>query len=198
MAKNPRVFLDIAVNFKTVGRIVIELWADTTPETAENFRCLCTGEKGIGESYGIPLHYKGSIIHSVSPGMMWYVGDITHGNGYGGRESIYGHGHVVTDDKLIKKHDRKGVLSMVSCDVENVIGAQFMLLMKEYPDLDGDQIAFGQVVQGFEVISQVEQMVGYGLRYPFQPVTIADCGQLDEGGSISTMVTFFLLCFVCC
>ncbi|XP_056850645.1 peptidyl-prolyl cis-trans isomerase-like [Raphanus sativus] len=120
--------------------------------------------------------------------MMWYVGDITHGNGYGGRESIYGHGHVVTDDKLIKKHDRKGVLSMVSCDVENVIGSQFMLLMKEYPDLDGDQIAFGQVVQGFEVISQVEQMVGYGLRYPFQPVTIADCGQLDEAGSVSTMV----------
>ncbi|KAL0856490.1 hypothetical protein Bca101_061643 [Brassica carinata] len=124
MPSNPRVFLDIAVNFKTVGRIVIELLADKNPETAENFRALCTGEKGIGE-YGIPLHYKGSLSSTLS----------------------------------------------------------FLT------SIDGYQFAFGQVVQGFEVITQVEHMVGYGLRYPFQPVTIADCGQLDdEGGSVSPMM----------
>ncbi|KAJ4915240.1 Peptidyl-prolyl cis-trans isomerase [Raphanus sativus] len=189
MANNPRVFLDIAVNFKTVGRIVIELFADTNPATAENFRALCTGEKGIGES-GIPLHYKGSIIHSVNPGMMWLGGDITHGNGLRGEsiyESIYGRDHQVTDSKFLRKHDRKGILSTLNLD-EYVIGSQFMLLLTEFPTLDGYQFAFGQVVQGFDVISQVEQMVGDDLRYPFQPLTIADCGQLDEGGSISTMV----------
>ena len=50
MTKNPRVFLEIAVNFRPVGRIVIELFADSNPKTAETFRALCTGEKGIGES----------------------------------------------------------------------------------------------------------------------------------------------------
>ncbi|KAH0941911.1 hypothetical protein HID58_001548 [Brassica napus] len=92
------------------------------------------------------LHYKGSIIHSVTPGKMWYGGDITHGNGYGG-ESIYA-GYQVTDKKFIQKHDRKGI-SMVNFH-ENVVGSQLMLLMKEFPDLDGDQVAFGQVLDGFQ------------------------------------------------
>ncbi|XP_048596499.1 peptidyl-prolyl cis-trans isomerase CYP18-4-like [Brassica napus] len=88
MANNPRVFLDISVSSKTVGRIVIELFADTNPLTAENFRALCTGERGIGES-GMPLHYKGTIIHGIIPDHIWFGGDITHCNGLGG-ESIYG------------------------------------------------------------------------------------------------------------
>ncbi|KAJ6405911.1 hypothetical protein OIU84_013809 [Salix udensis] len=85
---NPKVYFDMTIGGQPAGRIVMELFADTTPRTAENFRALCTGEKGKGRS-GKPLHYKGSTFHRVIPGFMCQGGDFTAGNGTGG-ESIYG------------------------------------------------------------------------------------------------------------
>jgi peptidylprolyl isomerase len=66
---NPKVFFDVAISGRPVGRIVMELFKNSTPRTAENFRALCTGEKGIGRA-GIPLHYKGSKFHRVIPNFM--------------------------------------------------------------------------------------------------------------------------------
>ncbi|KAG2642044.1 hypothetical protein PVAP13_2KG267700 [Panicum virgatum] len=88
MAKNPKVFFDILIGKAKAGRVVMELFADKVPRTAENFRCLCTGEKGLGAS-GKPLHYKGSTFHRIIPSFMCQGGDFTRGNGTGG-ESIYG------------------------------------------------------------------------------------------------------------
>ncbi|TXG68227.1 hypothetical protein EZV62_003162 [Acer yangbiense] len=85
---NPRVFLDLNIGCEPAGRIVIELFSDSTPKTAENFRALCTGEKGIGKN-GKPLHYKGTTFHRVIPRSMFIGGDIIEGNELGG-ESIYG------------------------------------------------------------------------------------------------------------
>ncbi|TXG53561.1 hypothetical protein EZV62_018817 [Acer yangbiense] len=85
---NPRVFFDLSIDSNHTGRIVMELFVDSTPITAENFQALCTGEKGIG-MVRKPLHYKGSTFHHVIPGYMVHVGDITQGNGIGG-ESING------------------------------------------------------------------------------------------------------------
>ncbi|OIV99596.1 hypothetical protein TanjilG_17406 [Lupinus angustifolius] len=97
---NPKVFFDMAIGGTPVGRIVMELHADTTPRTAENFRALCTGEKGVGRS-GKPLHFKGSSFHRVIPNFMCQGGDFTAGNGTGG-ESIYG--AKFEDENFIKKH----------------------------------------------------------------------------------------------
>merc|ERR1712232_1475585 len=66
---NPRVFFDVTVGGAAAGRIVMELRADVAPKTAENFRCLCTGEKGMGRS-GKALHFKGSHFHRVIPDFM--------------------------------------------------------------------------------------------------------------------------------
>jgi len=102
---NPKVFFDITIGGEPAGRIVMELRADVTPKTAENFRALCTGEKGAGQA-GKPLHYKGSTFHRIIPEFMCQGGDFTRGNGTGG-ESIYG--MKFEDENFQLKHTEPGL-----------------------------------------------------------------------------------------
>lgn len=88
-AMRSRCFFDISLGGLGVGRIVFELFGDVAPKTAENFRALCTGEKGLGLVTGKKLHYKGVIFHRVVKDFMVQAGDFSAGNGTGG-ESIYG------------------------------------------------------------------------------------------------------------
>ncbi|CAM6091173.1 unnamed protein product [Calypogeia fissa] len=170
---NPKVFFDITIGGSPVGRIVMELFADTNPKTAENFRCLCTGEKGAGKS-GKPLHYKGSAFHRVIPDFMCQGGDFTRGNGTGG-ESIYG--EKFADENFSRKHDGPGILSMANAGV-NTNGSQFFLCTVSTPWLDGKHVVFGKVVEGMNVVKAVEA-VGSRAGNTKRPVVIGDCGQLS-------------------
>ncbi|KAK3225888.1 hypothetical protein Dsin_005750 [Dipteronia sinensis] len=105
---NPGVFFDLSIGGHPAGRIVMELFEDSTLITAKNFQALCTRENGI-DTVGKPLHYKGSTFHRVIPGYMVHGGDITHGNGTNG-ESIYGPSFV--NENFVKKHIGPGILSV--------------------------------------------------------------------------------------
>jgi peptidylprolyl isomerase len=172
MAPNPRVFFDIDIGGAPAGRIVMELYADTNPRTAENFRALCTGEKGKGRS-GKPLHFKDSKFHRVIPNFMCQGGDFTRGNGTGG-ESIYG--EKFADENFIRKHTAPGVLSMANAG-PNTNGSQFFLCTVPTPWLDGKHVVFGQVVDGLNVVREVEK-VGSSSGTTKKAVTVKDCGQL--------------------
>lgn len=175
MAKpNPKVFFDIVIGQMKAGRVVMELFADVTPKTAENFRALCTGEKGIGKA-GKPLHYKGSAFHRIIPNFMCQGGDFTRGNGTRG-ESIYG--AKFNDENFKLKHTGPGILSMANAG-PNTNGSQFFICTTKTPWLDGKHVVFGKVVDGYKVVEQMEA-VGSESGRTTEPVVIEDSGQLPD------------------
>lgn len=171
---NPKVFFDILIGRMKAGQIVMELFADTTPKTAENFRALCTGEKGIGRS-GKPLHYKGSTFHRIIPKFMCQGGDFTKGNGTGG-ESIYG--LKFADENFKMKHTGPGILSMANAG-QDTNGSQFFICTEKTPWLNGKHVVFGKVVDGYSVVEEMEK-VGSDSGKTSQTVVIEDCGQISE------------------
>ena len=164
---NPRVFFDISIGGKTAGRVIFELYANVVPNTAENFRALCTGEKGNN------LHYKGSIFHRIIPEFMIQGGDFTKFNGTGGK-SIYG--EKFADENFKIKHTKEGLLSMANAG-KNTNGSQFFVTTVPCPWLDGKHVVFGEVLEGYEIIKNIEAK-GDRDGKPLAKVKIEDCGEL--------------------
>ncbi|CAJ1395458.1 unnamed protein product [Effrenium voratum] len=192
----PLVFLEIEVAGHPAARVVCELFSDIVPKTAENFRCLCTGEKGLGLA-GKPMHLKGNAFHRVVPGFAVQGGDITRGDGTGG-ESIYG--STFEDESFDLSHDTPGLLSMANRG-PNTNNSQFFILTKAYPKLDLKHVIFGRVIEGMVTIRRIEEVCGtadagselcraqkhHGVL-SFRPglgdakSIISDCGELKEDG----------------
>jgi len=171
----PRVFMDFAVSNEPYGRVVFELFTDTAPRTCENFRALCTGEKGISAN-GNPLYYKNSIIHRSIKDFMIQGGDFTKRNGTGG-ESIYG--GTFSDEDLQRPLESPALLCMANKG-PHTNGSQFFVTLRECLHLNGKHVVFGRIIKGYEEV--VKRLVGVPVDEkdrPTVPIIITNCGELE-------------------
>jgi len=178
--KSPNVFLEVSIDGSAPGLLEFELFYDVVPKTAENFRALCTGEKGIGAVTHKPLHYKGSYFHRIIKGFVAQGGDFSKRDGRGG-ESIYG--GKFTDEGFTIKHDSPGLLSMANAG-PNSNGSQFFITFKATPHLDGKHVVFGKLIHGHEVLKDME-LVDTDDTKPVVPVKIVNCGEVRSSKSES-------------
>mmetsp|Transcript_26107 Transcript_26107/g.43132 ORF Transcript_26107/g.43132 Transcript_26107/m.43132 type:complete len:281 (-) Transcript_26107:353-1195(-) len=173
---NPRVFFDIQIGAKRVGRLVIELFADVVPKTAENFRCLCTGERGLGQKTQKALHFKNTFFHRIIKGFMMQGGDFSNMNGTGG-ESIYG--GKFEDENFTHMHNGAGILSMANAG-KNTNGSQFFITFRKCEHLDDKHVVFGRVIEGMPIVQSIEKVETGENDRPLEPVIIARCGELER------------------
>ena len=178
---NPQVFFDMTIGGEPAGKIVMRLRTDVVPKTCENFRALCTGEKGKDEKSGKDLAFKGSSFHRVIPGFMCQGGDFTNGNGTGG-VSIYG--EKFEDENFKLKHTSSGILSMANAG-PGTNGSQFFLCTAKTDWLNDKHVVFGKVLTGMDVVTAIET-VGSQSGTTSKPVVVADCGEykLGEAGFV--------------
>ncbi|KAF1745310.1 hypothetical protein MXB_3803 [Myxobolus squamalis] len=170
----PRCFFDISINGTPAGRVVFELFYDVCSKTCENFRSLCTGERGESSRSGRPLHYKGSLFHRVIKEFMIQGGDFEKGNGTGG-ESIYG--DSFEDEDFTLDHDEPFLLSMANKG-PNTNGSQFFITTSLCPHLNGKHVVFGRVVSGQRIIADIENQRVDQTYKPYADIRIEHSGEL--------------------
>jgi len=160
-----KVFMDIKLDDRPIGRITFGLYGHDVPKTVQNFYELCTMQNGFG--------YKHSIFHQVITGFKMQGGDFTNCDGTGGK-SIFG--DKFPDEVFAYNHDRAGLLSMANSGPDSN-GSQFFITFAPTPWLNGKHVVFGEVLEGMDIVEAVER-VSSESGVPRRTVTITNCGGL--------------------
>ena len=147
-----RVFFEIELSGKRVGKIVFGLFGKTTPKTVDNFLGLAKCDRGLAKRSGKKLCYKGTTFHRIIPDFFIQGGDFTHGTGVGG-ESIYG--QPFEDENFEVNHNRPHMLSMSNCGERDCNGSQFIITLAKTQWLNDKHVAFGVVLEGHELLDQI-------------------------------------------
>eukprot|EP00931_Biecheleriopsis_adriatica_P087860 TRINITY_DN62273_c0_g1_i1.p1 TRINITY_DN62273_c0_g1~~TRINITY_DN62273_c0_g1_i1.p1 ORF type:complete len:223 (+),score=70.66 TRINITY_DN62273_c0_g1_i1:45-713(+) len=172
------VFLEVEISGVNIGRMIFKLYNNICPKTAENFRCLCNGERGQGLITKMPLHFQASKFHRVIPGFMAQGGDFELGDGRGG-ESIYGGKFNDEAGGLALRHAKRGLLSMANSG-RDTNGSQFFILFKPAHHLNGKHCVFGELVEGQATLDAIEGVKTTSDDKPIAPISISRCGQLER------------------
>ncbi|XP_033119408.1 probable inactive peptidyl-prolyl cis-trans isomerase-like 6 [Anneissia japonica] len=169
------VFLEVSIGSEPAGKLVFELYTDKCPKTCENFRALCTGEKGEKKDESLmPYHYKNSILHRIVPSGWIQGGDILNGVGTGG-ESIYG--PFFEDENFSVPHASRGMLGMAN-QGRHTNASQFYITLQPAPWMNTKYVAFGKLVEGTHLLATLENQETYNER-PKKECKITDCGVLE-------------------
>merc|ERR1719229_921221 len=175
---NMYVYLEVEISNVNIGRMIFKLYYGICPKTAENFKCLCNGERGTGLITKMPLHYQGAKFHRIIPGFMCQGGDFELGDGRGG-ESIYGGKFGDEAGGLALRHAKRGLLSMANSG-RDTNGSQFFILFKPAHHLNGKHCVFGEMVEGHATLDAIEGVKTQSDDRPIAPIVIARCGQLER------------------
>lgn len=179
-AANPKVFLNFAIDGEPAGKVIVELFMDRVPKSAENFRKLCTGEKGKSPLLPkVPLHLKETRVHRIVPDFLIQGGDLVRGDGTGPVLSCYGGGFE--HERLDIPLDCEGLLCMASEGPGTAtVGSQFFFTLVDCSHLNGTCVVIGKVIEGIEVLlDDLPEVPTDANDAPTRLVTIRNCGEWD-------------------
>ena len=174
---NPQVWISFCIGGEPAPEcVVLELWVDRLPRTAENFRQLVRGDQGVHPLTRTPMHYKGSPIHRIVPGLCIQGGDFVCRDGSGG-ESIYG--GYFADEGFVTTHTEPGLLCMVNAGPDTN-RSQFYITTGAAPHLDGHHVIFGKVLSGMTTVEAIAALPVDDRERPARgrEVIIHDCGEV--------------------
>lgn len=158
------VYLDVEINREVIGRVVIRLFSDVVPKTCKNFRTLCNRKN--------KYNYVGCEFHRIIRDFMIQTGDIDGNGGF----SIYG--DRFEDENFELSHDRPYMVSMAN-SAPDTNGSQFFITTVPTMELDGKHVVFGEVISGFDVVDELNEVRTDGTDGPVDRIRIANCGVIN-------------------
>ncbi len=167
-----RAFLDIKIGDASRGRIVIQLYDDVVPKTCENFKVLCTNPHAP--------QYKRCLFHRIIPGFIAQSGDHEFNSGRGGYSIFESEGKYFEDESFdgpAGRHEQYSV-AMANAGAANTNGSQFFIELRPQPHLQGRHVVFGRVIEGMDVVRDIENQGTQKTGFPQQRIEIENCGLL--------------------